>query len=156
MSQIHVNEVTLFGGPPNILAEAFKRLMGWLDEGYGFSPSVENVIIWKPTPASREHDCNIVAQVSTQSQVYTLTVGYREGNRTVEDLYFGATVKSRRMRAGETWRRGRDLHDGKFTEACWHRILADILSCELVKYQSNEWKGQYGWERPAANESGAV
>ena len=105
---------------------------------------------------SREHDCNIVAQVSTQSQVYTLTVGYREGNRTVEDLYFGATVKSRRMRAGETWRRGRDLHDGKFTEACWHRILADILSCELVKYQSNEWKGQYGWERPAANESGAV
>ena len=36
-------------------------------------------------------------------------------------------------RAGEDWNRGSDLADGQLTEATWHRILADIVSYEVVK-----------------------
>lgn len=143
MSPIEINEVMVDGGAPRLIEEAYRHLMGWLDDGLMFSPAVENAVIWYPSPESRSHDVALAVEIATQSQVYTLSVKYREGNKVVEDLYFGAMVQSRRARAGETWTRGRDLHDGKFTVACWHRILIDILSCELVKHQSNEWKGRY-------------
>ncbi|HJS81334.1 MAG TPA: hypothetical protein VJ742_00700 [Nitrososphaera sp.] len=47
--------------------------------------------------------------------------------------YLGCTATSRKPRAGEDWNRGRDLADGIFSEETWRKILADIVSYELVK-----------------------
>ncbi len=47
--------------------------------------------------------------------------------------YMGATMSSRKPRAGEDWTRGGDLADGNFCHDTWVRILGDIIGCELVK-----------------------
>lgn len=46
--------------------------------------------------------------------------------------YLGCVATSRKPRAGEDWTRGRDLADGPLDETVWRRILADIVSYELV------------------------
>lgn len=45
----------------------------------------------------------------------------------------GCTASSRKPRAGEDWHRGSDLADGPLSEDTWRRILADIVSYEMVK-----------------------
>lgn len=47
--------------------------------------------------------------------------------------YLGCGAKSRKPRAGEDWHRGRDLADGDLSEETWRRILADIVSYEMVR-----------------------
>jgi hypothetical protein len=47
--------------------------------------------------------------------------------------YLGCTSLSRAPRPGESWRRGNDLADGKLCEETWKRIMADIVSYELVR-----------------------
>ena len=46
--------------------------------------------------------------------------------------YLSCMAKSRKPRAGEDWHRGSDLADGQFTYETWFRILAEIVSYELV------------------------
>ena len=50
----------------------------------------------------------------------------------MDDGYLGCIASSRRWRAGEDWHRGSDLPDGPFTEETWRRVLAAIVSYELV------------------------
>lgn len=47
--------------------------------------------------------------------------------------YLGCISTNRKTRAGEVHHRGSDLADGPYTEKTWRRILADIVSYELVK-----------------------
>jgi len=48
------------------------------------------------------------------------------------DGYLGCISKCRTPRAGEDWRRGRDMADGYLSEDTWAKILIDIVSYELV------------------------
>lgn len=52
--------------------------------------------------------------------------------------YLGCVSSSRKPRAGEDWHRGRDLADGPLSEETWRRILADIVSYEMVRVHSKE------------------
>lgn len=47
--------------------------------------------------------------------------------------YLGCISQSRKPRAGEDWHRGRDMADGGLSEETWRRILADIVSYEMVR-----------------------
>lgn len=47
--------------------------------------------------------------------------------------YLGCVATNRKPRAGEDWSRGNDLADGKLEEETWRRILADIVSYEMVR-----------------------
>jgi hypothetical protein len=47
--------------------------------------------------------------------------------------YLGCVASARKPRAGEDWTRGNDLADGELNPETWHRILADIVSYEIVK-----------------------
>lgn len=47
--------------------------------------------------------------------------------------YLGCIASARKPRAGEDWHRGRDLADGSLTQETWRRILADIVSYEMVR-----------------------
>lgn len=60
-----------------------------------------------------------------QVTVWPATIGMDEG-------YLGCTSQCRKPRAGEQQHRGSDLHDGPLTPETWHRILADIVSYEMV------------------------
>jgi hypothetical protein len=47
--------------------------------------------------------------------------------------YLGATVSTRKPRAGEDWTRGNDLADGPYSKDTWEKIKNDIIGYELVK-----------------------
>lgn len=61
---------------------------------------------------------------------YTITAIF---NKDKKKRYLGCQNKCRKPRAGEDWRRGRDLADGEFNIATWERIVYDIVKNELVK-----------------------
>lgn len=76
---------------------------------------------------------------------------YTDNNRYVfratespESDYLGCIASSRKPRAGEDWNRGRDLMDGPLTEQTWRKILADIVSYEMVRVNHPTTKGQSG------------
>ena len=49
--------------------------------------------------------------------------------------YLGCISSARKPRAGEDWTRGNDLMDGPLTFRTWYKILADIVSYEMVTVQ---------------------
>jgi hypothetical protein len=52
-------------------------------------------------------------------------------DRSDEEGYLGCISNSRKIRAGESWRRGNDLPDGPFTYETWQKIKDGILRYEL-------------------------
>lgn len=57
----------------------------------------------------------------------------QEAKWELDDGYLGCIASSRKPRAGEKHTRGNDLADGPLTEETWRRILADIVSYEMVR-----------------------
>lgn len=47
--------------------------------------------------------------------------------------YLGCTVNNRSSKAGETWVRGNDLPDGKYSHHTWNEILRGIVNHEMVE-----------------------
>ena len=74
----------------------------------------------------------------TDKNKYSISIRFP----TLDDntSYIGCIMDSRKPRAGETWTRGRDLHDGKLTFETWVKIMADILAMEAVKLQCDKSK----------------
>jgi hypothetical protein len=66
--------------------------------------------------------------------IFTKTNEYlmSANDKNTSDGYLGCISKCRTPRAGEDWRRGRDLADGPLSEETWANILRDIVSYELV------------------------
>lgn len=67
--------------------------------------------------------------IYTDNNEYAIVAIERKLGRS----YLGCISKSRKPRAGEDWHRGRDLADGGLSDETWHRILADIVSYEMVR-----------------------
>ena len=66
--------------------------------------------------------------------IYTNTNRYRiTANQQGEADYLGCTANSRKSRAGEDWTRGSDLPDGALNRKTWERIIAGIVSYEMVR-----------------------
>ena len=68
-------------------------------------------------------------------RIYTNTKSYSLSVREpyAGSSYLGCIADARTPRAGETWTRGNDLHDGPLSPETWHRILADIVAYEMVE-----------------------
>lgn len=75
-----------------------------------------------------ETECHQTVCIYTENQEYAISArwGHERG-------YLGCIARARKPRAGEDHRRGSDLADGPFTYETWFRILADIVSYELVR-----------------------
>lgn len=71
-----------------------------------------------------EQQERIDAQIYTESTVYHLYA---------TATWLSCEASSRKMRPGESWHRGNDRHDGKFSQETWDEIVRDILRYELVK-----------------------
>ena len=70
-------------------------------------------------------------RVYTDNNVYTFSAAPLTERSPMG--YLGCTSLARRERAGEDWHRGSDLADGPLTLETWRKILADIVSYEMVK-----------------------
>lgn len=64
-----------------------------------------------------------------EHQYFITAIESADGDK---DDYLGCQVSARKMRAGETWGRGNDLPDGKFSRKTWDMIINAIVSYELV------------------------
>lgn len=56
--------------------------------------------------------------------------------------YIGATVQTRKPRAGEDWNRGNDLPDGEYSRETWDKIKNAIIAYEMVKV-SKQARSEY-------------
>ena len=73
------------------------------------------------------------AEFFTERFEYTVTARLGENAEKPHDSYLGAVVSNRKPCAGEDWTRGSDLGDGSCDEDVWIRIMADIISHEMVR-----------------------
>lgn len=112
-------------------------LRNWIERDLGrFAPIDEHVevVSWHQRvtePGPREPICVAEAHVKIYTDINRYSIHAREG---IDDTgYLGCTSSSRKSRAGEDWHRGSDLADGPFHKGTWHRILADIVSYEMVR-----------------------
>ena len=76
----------------------------------------------------------------------TYTLSFKEGG-------LGCVVSSRIQRAGETWTRGNDLHDGPFSRETFDAIMRDIIGYELVVLEKEQ---ELGPATPVESEAEAV
>lgn len=77
-------------------------------------------------------DENYKINLYTFSNKYTIIAKCPVNGTSKKNVgYLGCTVSSRKYRPGETWFRGNDLSDGRFSKKTWHSILADIVAFEL-------------------------
>ena len=99
------------------------------------------------SPIARERSVRIY----TDTNVYTIRAREEENSTG----YLGCTAASRKPRAGETWERGNDLHDGHLSKKTWRRILCDIVSYEMVRVHVPRERPQTA-EMPGAAETGSL
>lgn len=80
----------------------------------------------QPSQATEQRIMKI--HLYTNTNCYAITAH----ERTNDNGYLGCISSTRKPRAGEDWTRGSDLADGSLNETTWHKILADIVSYEMV------------------------
>lgn len=91
------------------------------------------------TLRSLGHTDQMSSGTEFQAEIYLYTDRneYRIFVRIVDHeeyhTYLSASVKARAPRAGEDWRRGRDLPDGSYSPDTWDRIFKAMLGIELVR-----------------------
>ncbi len=100
------------------IQEMKEQLIEWVEQmKYGYRDS--------DLYLHEENDKTIRIRLYTLTNVYFIVA--------TSTGYLGATVSSRKSRAGEDWTRGSDLADGEFSKETWFAILGDIVGHELVK-----------------------
>jgi hypothetical protein len=131
------------------VALAASTLRAWLSEIY--PPEQVNRCIMVDAPKRR-----IVAKIWTATNEHTITAALQAADpEAVDDVrrcrlgnsedalaasYLGAASVSRLQRPGETWNRGNDLPDGRFSAETWRRILAGIVRYEAQGIKSTRWR----------------
>lgn len=77
-----------------------------------------------------EHDERRI-RIYTETNCYSIKAVERRS--ADQSCYLGCIAESRKPRAGEDRTRGNDLAEGPLHIDTWRRILADIVSYELVR-----------------------
>lgn len=83
-------------------------------------------------------DSHVVAEgdeprITLFTAINKYVISYRIPDGEKPEGYLGCVAASRMPRAGEEWCRGNDLPDGPFSIATWQKILAHIVSYEMVR-----------------------
>jgi hypothetical protein len=107
----------------------------WYERDLGrFAPydTHVEVVVDQGQPASAGGDAAV--DYSLRIRIFTDTNCYNiVAKEHAQSGYLGCISRSRKLRAGEDWTRGRDLPDGPLTEETWREILANIVSYEMVR-----------------------
>lgn len=97
---------------------------------------VNSILIKYDTPKIIKPNKKLILKMHlfTETNEYIFDI-FPEDHRETSDqkTHLGCTVQSRKERAGETFKRGRDLQNGACNEETWNKILKEILLNELVK-----------------------
>ena len=78
-----------------------------------------------------DYEDRISVKFFTSEHRYSISARLPENDRG----YLGCTSSCRTPKVGETWTRGSDLADGKYSEKTFVEIMADIVSYEMKNLQ---------------------
>ena len=106
--------------------EMQEELEGWLKELRLWGEGAERFRFEECEGGQDEQDRGRLTFCTSRNTYYV----------SFSDDYLGCIVSSRITRPGETWLRGNDLPDGKFTRETWDKILNGIFAYELVPLDS--------------------
>lgn len=129
----------------NSLNQALDKIREWLKPYYS-GTNLDNAIVWKdsysgqsgtPQSVNDFEARRIRFKLWTENNEYTIVVNLKPQLR---NSYMGASVSTRKKRAGEHWNRGNDLPDGKFSDELWQSIKERILKYEFLNKIEGEWK----------------
>jgi len=119
------------------VALAVSTLKAWLLEIYPPEQVDRSIMVDVPKRLIR-------AKIWTATNEHTITVMVEAAGGNPEDAlaasYLGTTSISRLQRPGETWNRGNDLPDGRFSAETWREILAGIVRYEAQEIKSTRWR----------------
>lgn len=103
-----------------------KQFKAWIESlcRYGHEPL--RYVQWDQRQSTDGETTKMWARVFTDRYSYSISAGPN---------YLGCIMSARKARAGETWTRGSDLPDGKFSEETWQKIVLAIVSYELVELE---------------------
>ena len=99
---------------------AGQDVAGWMDEYKFFDEAKVEVL--------EDRTGSFSFRLYTDANAYTIVA-----RRSSEADYLGCAVVARKARSGETWMRGNDLPDGKYTRDTWDKIVGAILFYEVHK-----------------------
>lgn len=124
--------------PNEMYEHAISSMRQWLEDIYPPSQVDRAMLIeHKYVPKSFVKQLNIHVKLWTATNMYTVSCSLHPDN---PQGYMGAFARSRKSRTGETWTRGNDLPDGKYTEETWQNILHAIVRYEVEEIKSEKWK----------------
>jgi len=106
----------------------FPDLTQWLVDFFRYPTFLDDMFIFsvkKNDPKS--------FQVVIFSNLYKYVL---YGHTNTKKGYLGGGINNRKYRAGETWFRGNDLSDGEYKKETLLKIMADVVSYELVQKYS--------------------
>ena len=120
------------------VAMSFQKLDKWLctlvGPNYGESPDQKKLVV--KTESCKKVINKVVTEREVKRKISFYTANYKyfiSAIVTEKGLgYLGATVSCRKSRKGETWLRGHDLPDGKFTARTWKSIVNSITQNEII------------------------
>jgi len=138
----HATAVPTHDEPNIILEEAVNQMRIWLSEIYPAS-KIDRAMATRKT---LEQEL-ISVKIWTYNNEYSI-IAHRKFSgvriylheNTLNEWCLGASSRSRKPRAGETWQRGNDLADGIFCEETWRRIMIEIVRYEAEEIKSEKWK----------------
>lgn len=108
-----------------------KDFRTWIAELKNFSPlDTHSVMEESGQNDGTDPEYKLSLIIFTRTNKYRITAIEKKGRKK---SYLGCIATARTPRAGEDWHRGSDLYDGLLTKDVWHRILADIVSHEMVR-----------------------
>jgi len=106
------------------LDQIASQLMNWLKAGSTFERYQAKDCIYLD-----RKDNAVRMTLYTDNNEYFIVA---KSNGIDDEGYLGCVSVSRKVRAGEDWRRGNDLADGGFSKETWDKIVMDIFHYELV------------------------
>jgi hypothetical protein len=119
-------------------------VMDWIKRDFKRLNLKDSVEIVKSGIEATENRKHLVFRIYTDTNIYNFVAEEKSDYRL---SYLGCTSACRKPRAGEDWNRGNDLADGPLDENTWQKILADIVSYEMVKVHLNKEKLLIKWNK---------
>jgi len=101
------------------LSKITEQLIKWWDEVNHYTKDMNKTLNY----STKESGDTILFYLYTANNRYQIVA---------KDNYLGCQVSNRRADIGESWTRGRDLPDGKFSKETWDDILKAIAVHELT------------------------
>jgi hypothetical protein len=129
----------------------------WHERDLGRYGSLDEHAIIRVSGGSSEGLTEVSMTIFTDNNEYRIRAANAKPETATQQghgAYLVAGALSRKPRAGEDWQRGNDLPDGPLTEETWRRILAAIVSYELVRVHKRDDLPAQGV--PAVTESDEV